>query len=144
MNELLDTILLSNGRSSYLIDLIKHDSGIKYIRIEYIKQKQRCSININPIILTDLIEVLNNYKKKIDNNLTIIDSNKKIIPKELQDKAALISNRYLKGVQVKDLAMQFDCDANLIEMILENKDIEIVPNKLSTTWKRKKKTKSKM
>lgn len=141
MNEILDTILLSNGKSSYLIDLLKLDSGTKYVRIEYIQNKVKRIIHIHPKILPDLVEVLSNYKRKIENDLTTVERPKGKIPKEIQDKSELISNRYLKGIQIKDLAMQFDCDENLIVMILENKDIEIVSNKLSANWNRRKKTK---
>ena len=41
-----------------------------------------------------------------------------------------IQSNYLKGVTIKDLAMQFDQETELIEMILRNKRIEIVENKL--------------
>jgi len=143
MNELIDTIQLSNDKSSYLIELLKHDSGIKYVKIEHIHGKERCSINISPNILNDLIVVLNNYKRKIDRNLTIVDSNDGKIPIEIKDKALLIQNRYLKGVQIKDLAIQFDCDESLIEMILENNNIEIVSNKIPNKWNWSRKSKRK-
>jgi hypothetical protein len=145
MNELLDTILLSNGKSSYLIDLLKLDSGTKYVRIEYVQNKVKRIIYIHPKILSDLVEVLSNYKRKIENDLTIIERPKGKIPKEIQDKSTMICSRYLKGVPTKDLAMQFDCNENLIEMILGNKDIEIVQNKLSTDchWQKKYKKRRK-
>lgn len=139
MNEILDTILLSNGKSSYLIDLLKLDSGTKYVRIEYIQNKVKRIIHIHPKILPDLVEVLSNYKRKIENDLPIAEIPKRIILKEPTDKSAMICSRYLKGVQIKDLAMQFDCEESLIVKILENKDIEIVPNQFSSdyTWRKK-------
>lgn len=139
MKEILETTQISNNKSSYLIDLIKHDSSVKYVRIEHIHDLKRYSIDINPNVLSDLIEVLNNYKNKINNNLTIIDKSDEEIPKELRDKSSLIQNRYLKGISIKDLAMQFDCKENLIEIILENNGIEIVSNKTSVNWKYKSK-----
>ena len=143
MKELIETIQLSNDKSSYLIELLKHDSGIKYVRIEHILQKERCSINISPNVLNDLIEVLSNYKRKIDRNLTIVDTNNEKIPLDIRDKAELVQNRYLRGVQISDLAIQFDCDESLIEMILENKGIEIVSNKLPKNWNWRNKSKRK-
>lgn len=86
--------------------------------------------------------MLNNYERKIENDLTVVDSTKAKISKEILDKSALISSRYLKGISIKDLAMQFDCNESLIEMILENKDIEIVSNKLSSKRDWGKKTKN--
>jgi hypothetical protein len=143
MKELLETIQLSNDKGSYLIELLKHDSGLRYVRIEHVLGGERSSININPKILPDLIEVLTNYQKKIDRNLTIVDSNDENLPREIRDKAELIQSRYLKGVPIKDLAMQFDCDEKFIEMILENKDIEIVSNKMHNNWNWSRKRKRK-
>lgn len=140
MNELLDTILLSNGKSSYLIDLVKLDSGTKYVRIEYIQNKVKRIIHIHPKILPDLVEVLSNYKRKIENDLTIVERPTRKIPKEILDKSAVICSRYLKGVEIKDLAMQFDCEESLIVKILENKDIEIIVNQLSSDYNWRKKT----
>jgi hypothetical protein len=143
MKELIETILLSCEKSSYLIELIKHDSGIRYVRIEHVKGEEKSSININPSIISDLIEVLTNYKKKIEMNLTIVDSINNKLPKELRDKGELIQKRYLIGVPLKDLALQFDCEEKLIEMVLENKDIEIVSNKIQNNWNWKRKRRRK-
>ena len=140
MKEILETIQLSNNKSSYLIELIGHDSGVKYVKIEHILGQERSTININPKNLTDIIVVLNNYKTKIDRNLTLVKNNDEKIPNEIKEKADLIQNRYLKGVSIKDLAMQFDCEENLILMILENREIEIVSNKMSKNlyWMKKR------
>jgi hypothetical protein len=41
-----------------------------------------------------------------------------------------LQDRYLKGVPIKDLAMQFDQTSELIEMVLRNKGLEIVENEM--------------
>jgi hypothetical protein len=46
-----------------------------------------------------------------------------------EEKQKEIVARYLKGVTIEDLSMQFDCSIQIIEQILFNKEIEIVNNK---------------
>jgi hypothetical protein len=47
-----------------------------------------------------------------------------------------IIKRYLKDIDIKDLAIQFNCKIAVIEQILRNNEIEIVENKVQ---RRKKK-----
>lgn len=143
MKELIETIQLSNDKSSYLIELLKHDSGLRYVRIEHIMGGEKTSININPKVLPDLIEVLSNYEKKLFRNLAIVDSTDGNLPRKVRDKVELIQSRYLKGVPIKDLALQFDCDEKFIKLILENNEIEIVSNKVPTNWNWSRKRKRK-
>jgi len=49
-----------------------------------------------------------------------------------------IQNRYLKGVSISDLTIQFDCKDELIEQVLYNSGIEIVDNKLPEPFRYKK------
>jgi len=127
MKTILETTLLEFDKSDFLIDLVKHENGLLYIEIiqSIIDSNiEKSSIKINPIGLSDIIKVLQNYQGKIPNQTDL--KNKQITDLE-QEK---IQERYLKGITVRDLAMQFDQTIELIEMILRNKGIEIVGNEL--------------
>jgi len=67
MKEILETTHLEFDKSSFLIDLAKHDTGILYIEITQMVNEKNTShvIKINPIILTDVLRVLQNYQEKI-------------------------------------------------------------------------------
>ncbi|HSJ67966.1 MAG TPA: hypothetical protein VK921_09840 [Anditalea sp.] len=137
MKEILDTTHLTFNKSSFIIRLVKHSSGSVYIEIkqEIIDENYNSQvIKINPFNLTDIIKVLQNYHAnlplKYREKIThIIDSDEQ----KIQD-------RYLKGISIKDLAMQFDQSEKLIEQILINSGIQIVSNKLPKKrwWKRRK------
>jgi len=128
MKTILETTQLEFDKSDYLIDLIEHDNGQLYVEIVQTilnSNKKAESIKINSSVLSDIIKVLQNYQAKFPENskleikhLTEVDQKK-------------IQERYLKGVPIKDLAMQFDQTSELIEMILRNKGIEIDGNRFS-------------
>ncbi len=135
MKTILETTQLEFEKSDFLIDLVKHDNGLLYIEIvQYIigSKSSNNSIKINPVILTDIIKVLQNYQAKIPSKFDL--KNKHITDYAQQQ----IQERYLKGVSIKDLVMQFDQSSELIEMILRNKGIEIVENKLPKSNYRKR------
>jgi len=123
MKNILETTLLEFDKSSFLIDLVKHDSGKLYIQIvQTINDRGNDiqTIKINPSIVTDLLKVLKNYQAKIRlreknevQHLTDSDQKK-------------IQDRYLKGVPIKHIAIQFDQSKALIEMVLRNKGIQII------------------
>ncbi len=126
MKEILETTHLEFDKSSFLIDLAQHDTGILYIEITQIVNEKKSShaIKINPSILTDVLRILQSYQAKISHldklqskHLTDVDHEK-------------IQSRYFKGVSIKDLALQFDQTEALIEMLLRNKGIQIVSNEL--------------
>jgi hypothetical protein len=141
MEEILKTTLLEFEKSAFIIDLVKHDSGKQYIRIlQTIHDEETNSkraIKINPSLLSDLLKVLNSYqelipddKEKQQTKQTTSDiETTKVRARTIteSDKTA-IQNRYLKGVSIADLTMQFDCKAELIEQVLRNSNIEIVDN----------------
>lgn len=143
MKTTIETTQLEFGKSNFLISLIKHESGLLYVEmIQKLigEEGTKSTININPGVLSDIINVLQNYHAKISLNPA-----KDF--KHLTDSDQLrIQEWYLKGLSIKDLAMQFDQTPELIEMILRNKGIEIVdqevPKKctyLRKNYKRKKK-----
>lgn len=135
MKEVKETTLLEFHKSAFLIDLVKHDSGSLYIEItQSIKndKKGEQQIKINPSILEDLIRVLKKYKGKIPkktktqtNHISDIDQK-------------FIQNRYLKGVPISGLALQFDQTEEIIEMVLRNRGISIVSNEPPKYRKRKR------
>ena len=127
MKTILETKLLEFDKSDFLIDLVKHDNGQLYIEIVQKilnTDKKSESIKINPSVLSDILKVLQNYQAKLPKES--ISEIKHII--EFDQKK--IQDRYLKGVSIKDLALQFDQTHELIEMILRNRGIEIVENKI--------------
>lgn len=140
MKTIIETTQLEFDKSDFLIDLVKHDNGKLYVEIVQTildSNKKPESIKINPSVLSDIIRVLQSYQTKLPQkseldlkHITEIDQQK-------------IQSNYLKGVTIKDLAMQFDQETELIEMILRNKGIEIVENTLPKPkfWRHKTKTK---
>lgn len=135
MEEIIQTTLIEFDKSSFLIDLIKHDSGKLYIEIQQTihigkDNWERQRIKINPSILDDILIILNNYRKK----LSIEKKNSKSYFSE--EKKKEIITRYLKGIDIEDLALQFNCSKNIIEQVINNAGLEVVSNKLPP--KRKK------
>jgi len=136
MEEILKTILLEYEKSTFLIDLVKHNTDNVYISVQQIiHQKDGISesqkIKINPSILNNLIEVLSNFQKEIPNIKSI--SAKNYISNEKEEE---IIKRYFKGVDINDIAVQFRCKPSVIEQILRNSEIDIVSNKMPKTKKR--------
>ncbi len=137
MKEILETTQLEFTKSAFLIDLVKHDSGSLYVEIVqtiYESQKGGQSIKINSSILTDIIQVLQNYHAKMPDKTT---TNSIHLTETDKQK---IQDRYLKGISVKDLALQLDQSDELIEMVLRNKGIQIVSNQAPKPiwWRRRK------
>ena len=125
MKTILETRQLEFDKSNFLIDLVEHDNGQLYIEILQTiitSNKKAESIKINPSVLSDIIKVLKNYQAKLPK---VSKPDIKHISEIDQEK---IQKNYLRGVPIKDLAMQFEITSELIEMILRNKSIEIVNN----------------
>lgn len=137
MKDILEATQLEFDKSAFLIDLVKHHRGALYIEIVQTINDTESSvqkIKINPAILTDIIKVLQNYQAKTQSTR---NTDVKHITDSDQQK---IQDRYFKGVSVKDLALQFDQSEELIEMVLRNKGIPIVPNELTKRkrWRKRK------
>ncbi len=127
MKNTIETTHLEFTKSAFLIDIVKHNNGLLYTEIVQTitdgTNQPTSSIKINPSALSDIIKTLQNYEAKIANKKTkkkhLTNSDKKEIEK-----------RYFKGVPIKEIAIQFDQTTELIEMILRNKGIEIIENKV--------------
>lgn len=149
MEEILETTLLEYEKSTFLIDLVKHTNQKLYIQIvQTIQHEDQDStqqkIKINPSVLKDIVAVLDTYYKLIPvgqtvspakNNPATKRSSKKLLTEK--DKTE-IQNRYLKGVPIRELTIQFDRTAEVIEQVLRNKGIAIVDNKLPKVYFKKK------
>ena len=137
MKEILETVQLEFDQSSFLIELVRHTNDRKYIEINQTIYENKADdnlIKINPSVLSELIEVLLNYKDKISDERTK-DSNR-----TWDEKKRKIQRRYLKGIPIKDLVLQFGYSKNFIETILRNSGIEIVSIRLPKTSRRRKKS----
>lgn len=137
MKKILRTKLLEYEKSAFLIELVKHSSGKLYVELSQTISENAAvsqSIKINPDILSDLLQVLEDYRS------VITGSHKKdiVVTDSIQQK---IQDWYLKGVPIKDLSLQLNVKAGLIEMILRNKGISIVSNEMpkERRWRRRKK-----
>ena len=134
MKEIIKTTLLEFDKSTFLIDLVKYEEGKLYVEIvQTIKDNygeySQSTIKIKPIVLDDVLDVLDEYLESIyENDNDAVRSNKS---KRLSDpKKKEIVNRYLKGISIKDIALQFNCSELIIEQILRNKNIAIISNAL--------------
>ena len=133
MEEIVKTTLLEHEKSSFLLDLIKHNNNL-YINIKQTIHADSANpvpteIKINPAMLDELMEVLKFYSEQI--------------PQQQKEKEKFLSaakreeiqNRYLKGIAIKNLSLQFECRKELIEQVLRNKGIAIVDgNQLKPEW----------
>ena len=130
MQEIIKTTLLEYDKSTFLVDLVKHDNGQLFITIEqtvHVGSDKDISqvIKINPAIVQDLIEVLSIYQTSLPK---VSKQDKTYFTGEKQQE---IVKRYLKGVALKDIALQFDMNESIITQILENNSIKIVSNEMT-------------
>lgn len=132
MNEILKTTMLEYEKSTFLIDLVKHETGAAYIAIKQrIEGKQRPQeLKVNLTVAVDLIYVLQLYMNEVAEAQVIT---KGYFAEERQKK---IVERYLKGVSVDDLVLQFGIKQEQIEQILFNKGVELADNKMPVRYRR--------
>lgn len=142
MEEIIKSVLLEYEKSTFILELVKHENNVPYVRIEQIiRSKQEVVINntlkINVFALADIISILENFKNELPTLATL--QSKSYFSKEKRDE---IVKRYLKGISIPDLSLQFDSSDRIIENILVSEGIEIVDNKLpkpTKYFKRRKK-----
>lgn len=121
MAEILKSTLLEFDKSSTHINFMKPLSGENYITVEqtmannYTKQK----IKINISDLPQIISTLQMYQKELSDPNS--DLCKNYLSKEKQQS---VVKRYLKGISIPDLALQFDCTIETISTILSAHEIE--------------------
>ena len=105
MEEILETILLESEKSTFLVDLIKYNDHQLYVQIiqtthsEY-KESTQHRIKINPKLLTDIISVLQTYKKSIENV--------KFAPSLVKNSIPRISdNRFLSEIDEQEIQNRY-------------------------------------
>lgn len=132
MESLIESTLLEYKKSTFLIDLIQHDSGVKYVMLKQIIEGKEDPqvVKFNISALPDIIYVLDSYHKTLSASELSQNSFFSI------EKQKSIAERYFKGLNIKDLAVQFDCSPEIIIQILSNKNIPIVSNKLPESFKK--------
>jgi hypothetical protein len=136
MKEILETSQLEFDKSSFLIDLVRQDTGALYIEITQTilsGHKDGQSIKINPSVLSDILQILQTYQAKLPKQNP---ETQRYLTDNDQQK---LTTYYLKGVSIKDLAMQFDQEEELIEMVIRNKGITIVDNEQPKTKRYRRK-----
>ena len=137
MENILKTTLIEFEDSSFIIDLVQNDNNEQFIQIfqtiqnESIHKKPEIKMNLSH--LGELLEVLSSYQALMT---------KEKLPFKNSNRLA-IQNRYLRGVSIADLAVQFDCKPELIKQILRDGNIEIVDYKIPRSYHRKFKRKKK-
>lgn len=135
MKEILETTQLEFDKSSFLIDLVRHQTGRRYIEITQNIHNQRNRgrvIQLNPQVVDQLVEVLQRYQKQ----LTQPRSNKRLsVSKSRQQK---VQDRYFKNVPINEIGMQLGLSEREVEAILRKRGIQIVPFKIPF-WKRRRK-----
>ncbi|MGB0998909.1 MAG: hypothetical protein ACPG4W_06170 [Flavobacteriales bacterium] len=140
MKKKLDTFQLEFDKSGFLIDLLEHDTGqlcIEIIQTIFDSKEKAESIKINPSVLSDLIRVLKTYQDRLPQVSNL--ENKYITEYDQY----VMKNSYLKGVPVEDLAMLYGYTPEIIKMILRNKGLKIVENKMSKSFFAKRRYKRK-
>jgi hypothetical protein len=99
--------------------------GIEYIessQIFLLKPDIILNLNISPSAISDLIYALQNCFYKLPKSQIGIQ-------KHLTDHdQKQVENAYLKGVTIKNLAIQYGVDESFIERLLMHKDLPIVDN----------------
>ena len=135
MKTILKSTQLETPERGYIIDLIKQgdDFLVEIIQNVTSSDEKHNSIKIASSLLSELIKVLDNYYAKLDSE-TLMSSNHL---SELDKQN--IQRNYLKGVSLKNLALQFDQSIELIEMVLRNREIQIVDNTMPKAFYSKRK-----
>lgn len=127
MEKILKSIFLQHHKSTFIVDLVQHRSKKIYLAIEQtiatqngISEPQK--IKINPDVLDELVEILTNLK----NEIAFYQVEARFSDQKTQE----LIRRYLIGVEIKDLALQFNYPEAAIEQILINNGLEIMSNKM--------------
>jgi hypothetical protein len=101
---------------------MKSSKEERYISVEQIiranNAKQKIKIRLSD--LSQIIDTLQTYQKEMSNPESEICKNYLS-----EEKQKTVAERYLKGISINDLALQFDCTNEIILQVLSHKKIEI-------------------
>jgi hypothetical protein len=123
------------NKSLYFIDLVQHETNTPYIRLMQRMGEESKEVNIPASVLTEIIEILVEYRNWLMNNPPVSALHFSEADKEQ------IKARYLKGLSTKELALQFDKNEKLIKMVLINLGLELVSQEMpkSNRYRKRKK-----
>lgn len=131
MKSILESTQLETSEKTYIVDLVQQNNSIA---VEIIQNNvttsddEQSRIKIASSLLSELIKTLENYHAKLPTNPLQINEHLSELDKQR------IERNYLRGVPLKNLALQFDQSTELIERVLRNRGIEIVDNALPKTF----------
>ena len=131
MKSILESTQLGTSEKTYIVDLVQQNNSIA---VEIIQNSDTTSddeqsrIQIASSLLSELIKTLENYHAKLSTHTSQANEHLSELDKQS------IERNYLRGVPLKNLALQFDQSIALIEMVLRNRGIEIVDNALPKTF----------
>lgn len=129
MDKVINTFFIDGGKSTYTITCHQTNSNKRYVSILQVihnangNEESRQVIKIADQFIMKFIDTLIQTRSRNEKVLMIT----KNIKYNNTDK---IISRYLKGVNINDLALQFDCKESLIKDILITNNIEVVENQL--------------
>ncbi|MDB9821311.1 hypothetical protein OAC17_01050 [Flavobacteriaceae bacterium] len=139
MKSILESTQLETSEKTYIVDLVQQNNSIA---VEIIQNNvttsddEQSRIKIASSLLSELIKTLKNYHAKLPTNPLQINEHLSELDKQS------IERNYLRGVPLKNLALQFDQSTELIERVLRNRGIEIVDNALPKTFYSRRKGQS--
>jgi len=135
MGKSLKSSSFHHDKSNFKFDLYKYGDESYYVEIHQTINGEGISqcLKLKTQAIRDVIEELQDFQKHIfelkRKKPTFNDINQKI------------EDRYLRGVPIKDLAMQFEKTEEAIKDYLISRDIQIVdhkpPRKNNKRWKRR-------
>ncbi len=134
MKTIVATEQFDYENNSYVIDLVQHEDHL--YTVEIIQSKsiklslEQSRIVINPAVLSQFIKVLQNFNAKSLLNPSFYKKHLSALDEKH------IQESYLKGVSIKNLAIQFDQSVELIEMVLRNNGIVLAENKPPRYWRK--------
>lgn len=144
MQEIIKTTLLEYEKTAFIIDLVKQENGLQYVQILQTihaeGEEQKRAIKFNPALLSDIVNVLNSYRVLFPDNLLEPKQNKSITSKTnlalglTEEQKLSIQQRYFMGIPIPDLAIQFNCTADLIGQVLYNSGIPLMDNRLKPRY----------
>ena len=122
MKTILATKQIETGAKSYIVDLLTNEKSSYWVEIIQNQEAlENCSrIIIDQNVLSETIKTLQDFYSKLE----LVFKNDKVHV-GVTEKNRIIQY-YLKGVSIKNLALQFGVPSLLIEQILRNNDIPIV------------------
>lgn len=146
MEQIIKSSSLESTRSVFVVTLAKHSKNEKlYVSIRQTVTATNVvqKIDIHPFILSEIIELLIQYKSEIETVMPIILPARTYLTEEKENEMV---QRYLKGgLDIRDLKLQFNCPEHVIKQILIGKGIVIVRNNKDSKgyrWRAKKKKKN--